>query len=168
MSNTLDPIYVTAFIEATQNVFQTMLHQEVSFGKPIPGQLPHLQNDVSAIIGMTGAVVGTVVLSLPAASASKIVEWFVGSPIDDIENDDFADAVGELVNMISGGAKAKFGGKQVHISCPSVVIGQGHTVQQPSGSVCISIPCESSCGGFSVDVSIKKVGVSQASEPAAA
>ena len=167
MSNSLDPIYVTAFIEATQNVFQTMVHQAVSCGKPLPGQLPHLENDVSAIIGMTGAVVGTVVLSLPAATASKIVELFVGSPID-IENDDFADAVGELVNMICGGAKAKFGGKQVYISCPSVVIGQGHTVQQPSGSVCISIPCESSCGGFSVDVSIKKAGVSQVSEPAAA
>lgn len=167
MSNSLDPIYVTAFIEATQHVFQTMLHQAVSCGKPVPGQLPHLESDVSAIIGMTGAVVGTVVLSLPAATASKIVERFVGSPID-MENEDFADAVGELVNMISGGAKAKFQGKDVRISCPSVVIGQGHTVQQPSGSVCISIPCESSCGGFSVDVSIKKVGVSQASEPAAA
>ena len=167
MSNALNPIYVTAFIEATQNVFQTMLRQDVSFGKPVPGRLPHLQNDVSAIIGMTGDVVGTVVLRLSAATASKIVECFVGSPID-IKNDDFADAVGELVNMISGGAKAKFDGQQVRISCPSVVIGQGHTVQQPSGSVCISIPCESSCGGFSVDVSIKKVGVSQASEPAAA
>ncbi len=168
MSKSLDPVYVTSFIAATQHVFQMMLHQEVSCGKPVPGRLPHLDSDVSGIMGMTGDVVGTVVLSLPKASAAKIVEWFVGSPIDDIENDDFADAVGELVNMISGGAKAKFGGKQVHISCPSVVIGQGHTVQQPSGSVCISIPCESSCGGFSVDVSIKKVGVSQASEPAAA
>ena len=167
MSNSLDPIYVTAFIEATQNVFQRMLHQTVSFGKPLTGRLPHLENDVSAIVGMTGDVVGTVVLSLPAATTSKIVERFVGSPID-MENDDFADAVGELVNMISGGAKAKFQGKQVRISCPSVVIGEGHTVQQPSDSVCISIPCESSCGGFCVDVSIKKAAVSQASEPAAA
>lgn len=167
MSNSLDPIYVTAFIEATQNVFQTMVHQAVSCGKPLPGRLPHLDNDVSAIIGMTGDVVGTVVLSLPAATASKIVELFVGSPID-IKNDDFADAVGELVNMICGGAKAKFGGQEIRISCPSVVIGQGHSVQQPSDSVCISIPCESSCGGFSVDVSMKKAGVSQVSEPAAA
>ena len=116
---------------------------------------------------MTGDVVGTVVLSLPAATASKIVECFVGSVIK-MEDDDFADAVGELVNMISGGAKAKFEGEEVRISCPSVVIGKGHTVQQTSGSVCISIPCESACGGFSVGVSIKKAGVSQASESAAA
>ena len=166
MSNTLDPIYVTAFIAATQNVFQTMLRQEVSFGKPVPGRLPNLESDISGIIGMTGDVVGTVVLSLPTDCAGKIVESFVGSALDP-KSDDFADAIGELVNMISGNAKAKFEGLDVRISCPSVVIGKGHSVQQPSDAVSMSIPCESSCGGFSVDVSIKKVA-QQASEPAAA
>ncbi len=166
MSKTLDPLYVTSFIAATQHVFQTMLRQEVSFGKPVPGRLPHLDSDISGIIGMTGDVVGTVVLSLPTASAVKIVEAFVGSTIDP-KSDDFADAIGELVNMISGNAKAKFEGLDVRISCPSVVIGKGHSVQQPSDSVCVSIPCESSCGGFSLDVSIKKIS-QQASEPAAA
>ena len=166
MSNALDPIYVTAFIAATQNVFQTMLRQEVSFGKPIPGRLPNLESDISGIIGMTGDVVGTVVLSLPTDSAVKIVESFVGSALDP-KSEDFADAIGELVNMISGNAKAKFEGLDVRISCPSVVIGKGHSVQQPSDAVSMSIPCSSSCGGFSVDVCIKKVA-QQASEPAAA
>ena len=166
MSKSLDPVYVTAFIAATQHVFQTMLRQEVSFGKPVPGRLPHLDSDISGIIGMTGDVVGTVVLSLPAASAAKIVESFAGSTLDP-HSDDFADAIGELVNMISGNAKAMFDGLEVRISCPSVVIGKGHTVQQPSDSVCVTIPCESSCGGFSVDVSIKEVA-QKASEPAAA
>ena len=167
MRDGLKPRSVAAWRGAAEHVFRAALRRDGAFGKPVRGRLPNLQNDASAIIGRTGDVVGTVVLSLPAATASKIVECFVGSPID-IKNVDFADAVGELVNMISGGATAKFDGQEVRISCPSVVIGQGHTVQQPSGSVSISIPCESSCGGFSVDVSIKKVGVSQASEPAAA
>ena len=166
MSKSLDPVYVTAFIAATQHVFQMMLHQEVSCGKPVPGRLPHLDSDVSGIIGMTGDVVGTVVLSLPAASAAKIVESFAGKTLDR-HSDDFADAIGELVNMISGNAKAMFDGLEVRISCPSVVIGKGHTVQQPSDSVCVTIPCESSFGGFSVDVSIKKVA-QKASELAAA
>ena len=166
MSKSLDPVYITAFIAATQNVFQTMLRQEVSFGKPMPGRLPHLASDISGIIGMTGDVMGTVVLSLPTDSAVKIVESFVGSALDP-NSEDFADAIGELVNMISGNAKAKFDGQEVRISCPSVVIGKGHSVQQPSDALCISIPCESSCGGFSVDVSIKKVA-QQAAEPAAA
>ena len=116
MSNTFDPLYITAFVEATQNVFQTMVRKELKFGKPITGKLPHLSNEVSGIIGMTGDVEGTVVLSLPGASAENIVEAFVGARMES-SSEDFADAIGELVNMISGGAKAKFEGKNVRIGC---------------------------------------------------
>ncbi len=165
MTSSFDPSYVTAFVEATKNVFQTMLGLEVTFGNPVPGQLPHLANDVSAIIRMTGGVIGIVVLSLPVASAEKIVSSFVGSPVDR-KSDDFADALGELVNMISGGAKANFPEKQVCLSRPSVIMGEGNTVQQPSGSVCVSIPCRSSYGDFAVDVSLEKVPVSQTNRPA--
>ena len=66
-----------------------------------------------------------------------------------------ADAVGELVNMISGAAKAKFEGKNVSISCPSVVIGKGHKVAQPSDAVCITIPFDCPAGQFSVEIAIK-------------
>lgn len=167
MSTSFDPAYIIAFVEATQNVFQTMVRQDLQFGKPLTGSLPHLNNEISGIIGMTGDVEGTVVLSLPGATAENIVESFVGSKFDK-SSEDFADAIGELVNMISGAAKAKFEGKDVRIGCPSVVVGAGHTVQQLSGSICISIPCESACGPFSVDVSLKKVVETQASKPAAA
>lgn len=159
MSSSLDPSYVTAFVQATKKVFQTMLGLEVTFGDPVPGKLPHLANDVSAIIRMTGGVIGIVVLSLPVASAERIASSFVGSPVDR-KSDDFADALGELVNMISGGAKATFAEKQVCLSRPSVVMGQGNSLQQPSDSECVSIPYRSSYGDFAIDVSLKKVAVS--------
>ncbi|MEE9131452.1 MAG: chemotaxis protein CheX [Phycisphaerales bacterium] len=167
MSSSLDPRYVTAFVQATKKVFQTMLGLEVTFGDPIPGKLPHLVNDISVIIPMTGGVIGTVVLSLPVASAEKIASSFVGSPVDR-KSDDFADALGELVNMISGAAKANFAEKQVCLSRPSVVMGEENTVQPPSDSVCVSIPCRSSYGDFAVEVSLKKVAVSQTNRPAIA
>jgi chemotaxis protein CheX len=61
----------------------------------------------------------------------------------------------ELVNMISGAAKAKFEGKNVSISCPSVVVGKGHKVQQPSDALCITIPFDCPGGSFSVEVAMK-------------
>ena len=161
MSSSLDPSYVTAFVQATKKVFQTMLGLEVTFGDPVPGKLPYLANDVSAIIRMTGGVMGTVVLSLPVATAEKIANSFVGSPVDR-KSDDFADALGELVNMISGGAKAQLEGKQVSISCPSVVIGKSHVVLSPSDVVCIALPCSCEAGSFEVEVAIKKACLAQA------
>ena len=167
MSSSLDPSYVTAFVQATKKVFQTMLGLEVTFGDPVPSKLPHLANDVSAIIRMTGGVIGIVVLSLPVASAERIASSFVGSPVDR-KSDDFADALGELVSMITGGAKANFPEQLVCLSLPSVVMGEGNTVYQPSGSMCVSIPCRSSYGDFAVDVSLEKVAVSQTNRPAIA
>ena len=71
------------------------------------------------------------------------------------DHEDFADAVGELVNMVSGGAKAQFEGKEVSISCPSVVIGAKHAVYSPKDMVKIVIPFTTDCGEFAVEVAFK-------------
>jgi chemotaxis protein CheX len=156
----MDASYVKPFIESTKAVFSTMLSADISFGHPYAVASPP-RFDVSGIIGMTGDVVGAVVLSLPTDVARKMVAKFTSSPVDE-SSEDFADAIGEIVNMISGGAKAQFKGKSVSISCPSVVVGPGHTVKRPSNTPCISIPCKSVFGDFSIDVSIRPETASKA------
>ena len=102
--------------------------------------------------------IGAVALCQPPqarfAAARKAIQAFTGMDIEP-SSPDFADAIGELVNMISGAAKAKFEGKNVSISCPSVVIGKGHKVQQPSDALCITIPFECPVGEFSLEVAMK-------------
>jgi chemotaxis protein CheX len=149
----MDVTYINPFIESTQRVFQTMLHVPVEIGKPqISKTLP--QHDVSGIIGMSGDVVGVVVLSFPRSVAKVIVGKFAGMELP-VDGEDFADAVGELINMISGAAKSQFEGKSVSISCPSVILGSGHQVAKPSDTVGVSIPCSVYCGQFSIDVAIR-------------
>lgn len=149
----MDASFIKPFIESTKAVFTTMLASEVTFGRPHMMDEPP-RFDVSGIIGMSGDVVGAVVLSLPTDVAQKMVTKFTGMEVA-AGSDDFADAIGEIVNMISGGAKAQFQGKSVSISCPSVVIGSGHTVTRPSNTPCVSIPCKTAFGEFSIDVSIR-------------
>ncbi len=151
----MDQSYIIPFIKSVQNVFETMLQLPVQIGQPEikhPGEYGH---DVSAIIGMSGDVEGSVVLSFPTATATRVVSIFTGTELDP-GHEDFADAVGELVNMVSGGAKAQFSGKDVSISCPSVVIGQSHQVYGRKDVVAICIPCESDCGEFGVEVSVRQ------------
>ncbi|MCH8344353.1 MAG: chemotaxis protein CheX [Planctomycetes bacterium] len=167
----MDTSYVTAFIEATQIVFDTMLRMPITFGRPEVAESLPTKFDISGIIGLSGDVVGAVVLSFPKETAEGVVTAFAGAPLS-IDSDDFADAIGELANMISGNAKAKFPGRSVSISCPSVVIGKNHRIHQPSDSTCVSIPCHSSCGEFAVEVCIREVesavGSQSASETASA
>jgi chemotaxis protein CheX len=146
--------YVLPFVDSVSNVFETMLQMPVSVGEPTLKPQDTPAADVSGIIGMTGDVDGTVVLGFPIPTAERAVAVFTGMEIA-ADHEDFADAIGELVNMISGGAKAKFVGKHADISCPSVVIGAGHSVFGRKCVKSIRIPCSCDLGDFHVDVAIR-------------
>ncbi|MBS0198685.1 MAG: chemotaxis protein CheX [Planctomycetes bacterium] len=162
----MDARFINTFLESARTLFSTMLSAPVTFGKPhVHDRLT--KYDVSGIIGLSGDVVGSVVLCLPKASALEIVSRFAGSPLE-FGGSDFADAIGELVNMIAGGAKAKFEGKNVNISCPSVVVASVHQVQTPSAAACICIPCGSPLGDFAINLAIQSQGSALASHALAA
>ncbi|MEM7681848.1 MAG: chemotaxis protein CheX [Planctomycetota bacterium] len=151
----MDSSYISPFVFSVTNVFETMLQMPVEVKSPALKQQGAPSFDVSGIIGMSGDVDGTVVLSFPTAVAERVVALFTGMELSAAE-EDFADAVGELVNMVSGGAKAKFEGKDVTITTPSVVIGQDHTVFGRKDVTCVEIPCVCDAGEFNVEVSIKQ------------
>ncbi len=155
----MDQSYIIPFVKSVQNVFDTMLQLPVQVGAPSLKKPGSPSFDVTGIIAMSGDVEGNVTLSFPTATAERVVSLFTGMELNQT-HEDFADAVGELVNMISGGAKAQFTGKQVSISCPSVVIGSDHLVFGSKDLICIVIPCSSDCGDFSVEISMKASALS--------
>ena len=155
----MDSTYITPFVTAARNLFETMLQLPITIGEPSLKKAGQPCYDVSGIIGMSGDVEGVVVLSFPTATAERVVSLFTGMELPRT-HEDFADAVGELVNMISGGAKAQFGAKTVNITCPSVVIGADHVVFNRKDATCINIPCQCDCGDFAVEVSIRQAPAS--------
>ncbi len=164
----MNPAYIAAFAKSVQNVFETMLQLPVTLGTPSVKDGGRPSYDVSGIVGMSGDVEGTVILSFPTATAERVVSLFTGMELA-CTHEDFADAVGELVNMVSGGAKARFNGKAVSISCPSVVIGSDHLVFTRKDMLAVLIPCSSECGDFAVEVSMPRITTPQSdiTEPAA-
>ena len=150
----MDSSYIMPFIETTQHVFKTMLQLEVKAGKPAIKKTTEPSYDVSGIIWMSGDVDGSVILSFPIDTARRAVALFAGEELDP-KHEDFADAIGELVNMVSGGAKAKFEGKSVSISCPSVVVGSSHAVFSSKDVTTITIPHTSDVGDFAVEVAFR-------------
>lgn len=150
----MDPAFITPFIASIQNVFSTMLQLQVTIKDPYIKSNPSPNFDVSGVIGLTGDVTGMTVLSMPKPAAERIIALFTGTNLS-VDNADFADAVGELINMISGGAKAKFPTKKTSISCPTVIVGNSHTVAYPKDTPCIAIPCVTDCGELSLEICIK-------------
>ena len=150
----MDPKFISAFIKSISNVFSTMLQLPVEVGEPTIKMGDESPFDVSGIIGMSGEVVGSVVLCFPGDTAERIVAIFTGEQMS-IDSDDFPDAIGELVNMVAGGAKGMFDDREVSISCPSVIVGEGHSVSRLKDVPCVLIPCSTDCGEVVIEVAIQ-------------
>ncbi len=150
----MDASYISPFVSSIQNVFTMMLQLPVTVGNPRIKTGGKASHDVSGVIGMSGDVVGSIVLSFPRSTAESVVSLFSGEQLG-VDSPDFADAIGELVNMVSGGAKAEFTGKRVSISCPSVVVGENHHIAMQKDVPCVVIPCETDCGELTIEVSIQ-------------
>lgn len=151
----MDPAFITPFIASIRNVFATMMMLEVTIGEAHIKADAGASHDVSGIIGMSGDVVGSVVVSLPQPVAAAVASRFLSAEIKP-ESPDLADAIGEIVNMISGNAKSMFGGgRRATISCPSVVVGKNHTIALSKDVPTVVIPCSTPCGDFTIEISIR-------------
>ncbi|MEM7622708.1 MAG: chemotaxis protein CheX [Planctomycetota bacterium] len=164
----MNPQHIAPFISSVKNVFQTMLQLDVAVGDPIIINGQSRDKDVSGIIGMTGDVEGVVVLSFDFETAISTVSLFCGEPVER-DSEDFSDAVGELCNMVCGGAKAGFpDNESVSISCPSVVIGSGHNVNRPADVPAVAVPCTTDCGEFVIEIAVRSSAGAVASDDAGA
>lgn len=122
--------------------------------KPYLKQTGGMSSGVSGIIAFTGSVRGSIVVCMPLDVASELIKCFVGGPLPP-DHPDFADAIGELVNMIAGGAKTMFNEPAVTIGCPSVIVGKEHQVFQRKDDPIIIIPCICGPGTFTVEVALR-------------
>ncbi len=149
----MDVRYINPFLNAVQNVFETMINVPYSLGKPSLKKDFNSSHEVSGIIGISGEVTGCVVVSFPETIALQLASELLGETFTKVDAD-CTDAIGEIANMIAGDAKKDFPEGDTTISVPSVVIGL-HKIAFPKGVPIISIPCQTDKGSFTIDVAIK-------------
>ncbi len=149
----IDPKLIIPFVNSVRQVFSTMVGVPVTVDRPSIKSSPGAMYDVSSIIGFSGDVVGSVVVSYQEAAALKLVEAFAGTALE-LLSPDFADAVGELANMIAGSAKKDLG-VNASITIPNVVVGPAHSIARLKDVPCLVIPCKTPVGDFAVEISIK-------------
>jgi chemotaxis protein CheX len=149
----LNAALIMPFVRSTLQVFTQMVKVNPEIIKPKLKEDAAATYDVSGIIGFSGEIIGSVVVSFEMEAAQKLVSALVGMEVDP-SSADFVDAVGELANMIAGSAKKDLG-KKASIAVPTVIIGKNHMIGRLTGVPCVVIPCHTSVGDFAVEVNIK-------------
>jgi chemotaxis protein CheX len=154
----MDVRFINPFLKGTMSVLKTMAFITPKAGKPFVKKDNLAEGDISGIIGMTGAVRGSLALSFSESCIVKVVSNMLGEEITEI-NGDIQDAVGEITNMISGVARKELeaNGLSIQAAIPTVVSGKNHSITHVLGGPSIIIPFETDHGSFVVDVCMGEV-----------
>jgi chemotaxis protein CheX len=122
--------FINPFIAALLNVMQTMAQIELSPGKPKKKSDNQARGQVSGLIGMVGDnIQGSMSISFEEGLVLEIMHKMLGEKPNSIDSD-VQDMVGEITNMICGGAKNELGqiGYDFGMATPVVVSGKNHTL----------------------------------------
>jgi chemotaxis protein CheX len=125
--------YVEPFVEVTVSTFKEFVGVEVS------PRHPHFLDpdkafewDISAVIGLSGAVKGAVIVSMKSELAIKLTDILTGAGHTELDAD-VIDAIGEVNNIIAGNIKPKVpNGDRIVISIPTIIRGKEHSIAWPS------------------------------------
>lgn len=153
----MDVQIVNPFIASTLNALEMMAGIKATRGQPFLKGEFNAFADISGIIGLAGEISGAVVLSFPSNLARKIYEAMVGESAPDGDMGAMADVVGELANMVAGGAKGALSEKGMgyRISVPTVVTGKEHFVSHKNDGPCLVVPFQIGTDTFWVQISIR-------------
>ncbi len=130
-----------------------MAFMTVSAGKPYVKKDNTAVGDVTGILGLTGVAHGTIAVTFEEKCILTVVSNMLGETMDQL-NEDIADAVGELTNMISGQARKELDeiGKVFKAAIPSVITGRNHTIRHYVDGAKIAIPFKTNGGEFTIEV----------------
>lgn len=146
-------------VEATTEIFSTMLMMEVSPEPPMEVKERVHKNSVSGMIGMAGLYKGMLAIHAPEAVAKTITTNFLGIEVEEID-DDVKDAIGELANMLGGSLKAALSenGKDIKLSIPSAICGEEYSLECNADSQGAVVPFRIPEGTFTVELQVQKQG----------
>ena len=145
--------FINPFLQATVKVLTTMASMNPKPGKPGIKQDEAAKGDITGIIGITSHSEGSMSVTFSEGCALAVVRNMTGEDLAEM-NDDVADAVGELTNMISGDARSQFQkiGFSFTAAIPTIVRGKNHTVKHiATGGPTVCIPFSTEQGNFWVE-----------------
>jgi chemotaxis protein CheX len=149
--------YINPFITATLQTLEVMAGMRPTRGSPFAKADCVAKGDISGVIGLAGDdTVGSVAITFPEGLAKRIYASMVGEEAPSLTAE-VKDAVGEVANMIAGGAKAVLaqGGHSFRIAIPAIVVGSNHTIDHKGGLPCLVVPFQLEKQTFWLEVSFK-------------
>ncbi len=147
--------FINPFLSSMLNVMSTMAMMELTPEKPKLKKDEVAKGDVSGLIGMVSdQAKGSLSITFEGSLALATMKKMVGEAPDHV-NEEITDLVGEITNMVTGGAKRMLSEKgfEFDMATPMVVSGKNHTINHKAEGPIIIIPLNSEFGKAYIEFS---------------
>ena len=151
---TVNVEFVNPFLVSAVNVIKTMANTEVKPGKPFVKSDRISKGDVTGIVGLRGVQAkGSMAITFTGPAILHIYSQMLGENAEEI-SDAVVDCVGEITNMICGGAKTILSekGYKFELAIPSMIAGKNHMVFHKTNGKIICIPFDTIAGSFFLEI----------------
>lgn len=150
--------FINPFITALKNVTSMMAQTELQPGKPQLKGDQFSRGDISGVIGMVGpSMQGSLSITFEEKLALHIMEKMLGEQVSEL-NEEVADMVGEITNMICGGAKKDLSekGHEFNMATPAIITGKNHTINHQVDGPRIIMPFQAESGKAYIEICFNK------------
>ena len=144
------------FLLAARGVLEQELGGDVGRGQVSVERGDFAAGEVTAVIGVTGALSGAVMYRMSEATALAIVGQMMGQKFDEL--DALArSGVGELGNVITGraGVLLEKAGVRADIAPPMLIVGRGGLLSSLDIPRLL-VPLQTPVGGIDLQIALKK------------
>lgn len=148
--------YFQTILAVVKNVLVTMTSVSLEIGEPQKRNTMITYGEVTGLIGMGGDnVTGNMTLSFDKPAILGIVSRMLSEQFA-VVNKDVIDAVGELTNIIAGGAKRELAEKGyfINMASPSMISGKGIELAQKSNAPIWSVIIKTPEGSFALEANL--------------
>jgi chemotaxis protein CheX len=141
---------VEPFITATRTALREMANTEMVVRAVCRSSSHPASDDISAVLQLTPAIDGSLVLSFPERTAAFLARQVLAGVTAEVDNQLIRDCVAEIGNVVAGQAKALLAGTPFHFvfSLPRVIIGIDDL--QVAGLDCLFIAFDGGFGKFAL------------------
>lgn len=150
MSTSVPMESLQMFADAAQDVFQTMLSAEATVRNE-KSAFDAAERVVMASVTYTGLPATSLAIRCRRSTAEDLARRFLGG-FEAKDDETLRDVVGEITNMIGGGAKTRLNVDDAKMSCPEVTLSFARSQETPARGPTSMLACEYDNGRLDVVV----------------
>jgi chemotaxis protein CheX len=154
-------VLLEPFIAAASMTLAELAHTELAVRSIYRVAPPRTLCDISAVLGLTAAGGEVLVLSFPASTAAALAGRILAEVNQAPDDELVRDCIGELANVIAGGAKTLLAETpyQLLLATPSILSGAGLDIASGPGAESLVAVFGSDAGPFTLQVCMQWRGL---------